>query len=165
MLGQLKQIVGICHRSCPRFFLQSCLLGLAAVIKIGEDAPLFEGLELLDNRSFYLARGVPELIPAAGSLGEDDSEKDRRLPSPILSEGVPQTHNVGAQALLDSVDGLVEFRLLRKRLGNVHNLIRARLGGREVLVFRGGGDVGSGAQFRTLLPTSGHPPTSEVPRL
>ena len=87
---------------------------------------MFEGLEVLDNRSFYLARGVPELIPAAGSLGEDDSEKDSRLPSPILSEGVPQTHNIGAQHLLDSVDGLVEFRLLRKRLGNVHNLIIAR---------------------------------------
>ena len=126
MLGQIKQIVGICHRSCPRFFLENCLLRLAAVIKIWEDAPLFEGLEVLDNRSFYLARGVPELIPAAGSLGEDDSEKDSRLPTPILSEGVPQTHNIGAQQLLDLVDSLVELRLLGKRLGNVHNLIIAR---------------------------------------
>ena len=136
MLGQIKQIVGICHRSCPRFFLENCLLGLAAVIKIWEDAPLFEGLEVLDNRSFYLARGVPELIPAAGSLGEDDSEKDSRLPTPILSEGVPETHNIGAQHLLDLADGLVEFRLLRKRLGNVHNLIIARFGGPEFFGFR-----------------------------
>jgi len=127
MLGQLKQIVGTCHGSCPRFFLEDRLLGLAAVIKIWEDAPLFEGLEVLDNRSFYLARGVPELIPAAGSLGEDDSEKDSRLPSPILSESVPQTHNIGAQQLLELVDSLVEFRLLRKRPGNAHNLIVAFL--------------------------------------
>jgi hypothetical protein len=126
MLGQIKQIVGICHRSCPRFFLENCLLGLATVIKIWEDAPLFEGLEVLDNRSFDLARGVPELIPAAGSLGEDDSEKDSRLPTPILSKGVPQTHHIGAQQLLDLVDSLVEFRLLRKCPGNVHNLIIAR---------------------------------------
>jgi hypothetical protein len=67
--------------------LENCLLGLAAVIKIGEDAPLFEGLELLDNRSFYLARGVPELIPAAGSLGEDDSEKEVRQKNLWVSSG------------------------------------------------------------------------------
>ena len=78
---------------------------------------MFEGLEVLDNRDFYLVRGVPELIPAASPVGEDDSEKDGRLPSPILSKCVPQTHNIGAQHLLELVDGLVELGLLGKRLG------------------------------------------------
>lgn len=135
MLSQLKQFVGICHRSCPRFFLENCLLGLAAEVIIRQDAPLFEGLETLDNRSCYLVRGVQELISATGSVRKDDSEEDSRLPTPILSKGVPQTHNIGAKRLPDCVDSLVELRLLCKRSGDVHNLIITRLEGGNAQAF------------------------------
>jgi hypothetical protein len=88
--------------------------------------PIVRGVGGAGQSQFLSGSGVPELIPAAGSLGEDDSEKDSRLPTPILSEGVPQTHNIGAQYLLELVDSLVEFRLLRKCPGNIHNLIISR---------------------------------------
>ena len=128
-LSQLKRVVGITHRSCPRFFLERGLLGQAAKAEIGQDAPLFERLEALHNRILDLVRGVPQLISAAGLIGKEDSEEDSRLSTPILSKGVPQAHHIGAQCWLEIVDGFVEFCLLYKRSGNVHYPIIARFWG------------------------------------
>jgi len=129
MLSHLKQIVGICHCSSPGLFLENGLLGLTPEIKIRQNTPLFERLEALVNRSCHLVRGVPQLIAATSLVGKDDSEEDSRLPSPILTKSVPQTHDIGAKRLLDLFYSLVELRLFCKRPGavHVHGLIIARL--------------------------------------
>ncbi len=125
MLSQFEQIVGIRHRSGPRFFLHHGLLGLAAETEIRQDAPLFEGLEPLSYRISEMARGIPQLISAAGSVGDYDSEEDSRLSTPILPKRVLQTHDIGAECWLEIVDSLFELRLLCERSGNVHYLIIA----------------------------------------
>jgi hypothetical protein len=68
MLSQLKQIVGIRHRSCPRFFLKHGLLGLAAKTEVRENAPMFKRLEPLHNRVFDSVRGAQQLVAATGSV-------------------------------------------------------------------------------------------------
>lgn len=125
MLSQLEQIVGIGHRSCPRLFLQNGLLGLTAKIEIGENAPLFKGLESLVNGSCDFVCRLQQLIAAAGSVGKYDSEEDSGVSAPILPKGIPQAYHIGAKRPLDFVDSLVELRLLCKRSGDIHILIIA----------------------------------------
>ena len=62
---------------------------------------MFEWLETPVNLSGDLVGGIPELISATSSVGQDDSEKYSRLPTPVLSKGVTQSHDIGAKRLLD----------------------------------------------------------------
>jgi hypothetical protein len=82
-------------------------------------------LEVLHNHICDLVRGVTQLISAAGSVGKNNSEEDRRLATPILPKIIRQTHDIGAQRRLEIVDSLVELCLMYKSSGD-HDLIIAR---------------------------------------
>ncbi|MGO9257904.1 MAG: hypothetical protein ACLQU1_16565 [Bryobacteraceae bacterium] len=122
---QLKQILGVCHRSHPRFVLAFSLFGRAAVTEVMEDAPFFEGPEALLNGLFDLVGGLPQLVSLAGSSGKDDSEEDRLVSSPIVPKGVVQTDDIGAKRRHDFSDSLVELCVVCERSGHLHDLIIA----------------------------------------
>jgi hypothetical protein len=86
---------------------------------------LFERLKVLHNRIGDLVGSVPQLIPAAGSVGKENSEEDGWLATPIFAKRVLQTYNVVPKLRLEIVDSVFELVLLCKRLGNVHYLIIA----------------------------------------
>src|SRR5258706_15281262 len=47
VFGEFKQIVGKRHASCHDRLIEFGLLGLATEVKVGKDAPSFQGLNLL----------------------------------------------------------------------------------------------------------------------
>jgi len=120
VLGEFEQLVGKRHASCQGGLIEFGLLGLAAEVEVGKHAPLFQGLNLLDDGLFDLVADVQELLVPAGSIGEDHHEEDRRLSAPIAPKRGNDADHVRGEALRGSRHCRLESGLMGKRRWNVH---------------------------------------------
>ena len=128
MLGQFEQIIGKRHPLCQGRLVEPGLLRLAAEIEIGEDAPLFQWLNLLDNSLFDAVADTQELIAPAGKIGEDHHEENGRFSAPVVPERRNDIDHVRGEAFRSSRYCCLESGLLGERRWNVHDFIIARSG-------------------------------------
>ncbi len=109
MLCQFKQVDCIRHRLDPRRFLHHGIFGLAAVIKIGEDTPLFNRMKLLNKQRFNLPCCFQQNVAASCRVSKNDLEKDGGSTGPIFAEFIAKANDIRPEYLLDSVDGFIEL--------------------------------------------------------
>jgi hypothetical protein len=128
VLGKFEQIVGKRHASCQGRLIEFGLLGLAAEVEVRKHAPLFQGLNFLDDGLFDLVADVQEPIASAGSIGEDHHEENCRLSAPIVPKRGNDADHVRGEALRGPRYCRLETGLLGKRRWNVHDSIIARAG-------------------------------------
>jgi len=128
MLGQFEQIVGKRHPLCQGRLVELGLLRLAAKVEIGEDAPLFQWLNLLDDSLFDAVADAQKLIAPAGKIGEDHHEENGRFPAPVVPERGNDIDHVRGEVFRSSRYCRLESGLLGERRRNVHDFIIARSG-------------------------------------
>lgn len=128
VLGEFEQVIGKPHASYQGRLIEFGLLGLAAKVEVRKHAPLFQGLNFLDDGLFDLVADVQELIAPAGGIGEDHHEENCRLSAPIVPKRGNDADHVRAEALRGSRYCRLESGWLGKRRWNVHDSIIARPG-------------------------------------
>ena len=120
----------------------------AAKIEVGKNAPLFQGLNLLDDGLFDLVADVQELVAPAGSIGEDHHEENCRLSAPIVSKRGNDADHMRCEVLRGSRYCGLESGLVYKRRGNVHHSIIARPTFQNFgFTILGGGPASAGVVF------------------
>ena len=123
--GEFEQIVGKRHGSRQGRLTELGLLGLATEVEIGEHAPLFQGLNLLNDGLFNSVADVQELVTPAGGIGEDHHEENCRLSAPVVPKRRNNADHVRGEALRGSRYCRLESGLVGERRWNVHDFIIA----------------------------------------
>ena len=72
------------------------LLRFAAEVEIGEDAPLLQRLNELNDGVGNPACSAQKLVPLAGGIRQDDHEEHCRFAAPIVSEGEGEIDYIGS---------------------------------------------------------------------
>ena len=126
MPGQLEQIDGKRHPLCQGRLVEFGLLRLAAKVEIGEHAPLFQWLNLLDDGLFDAVADAQKLIAPAGKIGKDYHEEDGRFAAPVVPERGNDIDHVRGEVFRGSRYCRPESGLLGERRWNVHHFIIAR---------------------------------------
>ncbi len=122
VLSQLKQFIGVGHRSRP----PSGLLRLRQKVEVGKNSPFFERLHLLDDRLRNLP-GERKKLCARYSIGENNLKEDSRFSVPIVAERWRHGNDVWLQGASRLGDGRKELRLMCESLRDVHEVIIAHL--------------------------------------
>ena len=104
------------------------LLGLAAEVEVGKDAPFVQWLNLLLDGKRRLFADVQELIALARGVAEDHHEESRGLPAPIVSKRGNDTDHVRGEASGYSIHRRAKSILLGERFWNMHGFIIAPSG-------------------------------------
>lgn len=125
--GYVKQVLGVRHRSRPRWFVHLHVLELAAKTEIRKDSPLVEWLYPLFDFHRNTIRHAPQPIPVArGFIGEQDQKKYRRLPGRVVPEGMKNAHDLRTERSFNFRNGGFELVLLHKRSRTDHTRLSHR---------------------------------------
>ena len=66
--------------------VDACLLRLATEIEVGQNTPLLQRSNFLNDEGRHPIGDPQKLVPPAGSVGDNDHEKNGRLATPIISQ-------------------------------------------------------------------------------
>jgi hypothetical protein len=115
------------HRdSGPFRIAQLGVFGVASKSEVGKQVPVLEWLKLLEEGCPYSLSGIDKgLSIDRNRIGQNDTEVEHRIPAPVGSYVVADTHHLGAKGPDELIHGLLDFGLTDKAGWNVHKTIIA----------------------------------------
>jgi len=70
------------------------MLRLATEIEVGQNTPLLQRSNFLNDESRHMIGDPQKPVPSAGGIGENDHEENGRLATPVISQSGYDVDNI-----------------------------------------------------------------------